>query len=276
VLPDEDASTQLAAGDKSPQQATGLSPVQPVPGRLAQAVPETYQPVRDDAASPQATGAPALVAPPQEEARIAAAAQPTGALIVPLTVATPEVATETSPTSADKIAAARPAPGGSEASPEVLDLGETYRQVLVLARRDDGQLDAAFHAADIDPSGSLRRFDDAMEGEAAVQALEDLPPPEPDLDTGIAPPLPVYRPAPVLGQRGRGHRDLGPLSPALLRVSVMADGTVGSLALLSSSGLRWLDRGVVEAVRAWEFRPAEHNQQAVPVSIELLVEFELE
>ena len=163
----------------------------------------------------------------------------------------------------------------------MLELGETYRQVLVLARRDDGQLVAAFHAADLDRSGSLRRFDDAepvtlLEGEVAVQALEHLPLPEPDLDTGIAPPLAIYRPAPVLGQRGRGHRDLGPLSPALLRVSVMADGTVGSLALLSSSGLRWLDRGVVEAVRAWEFRPAEHNQQAVPVSIELLVEFELE
>ena len=124
-----------------------------------------------------------------------------------------------------------------------------------LARRDDGRLDAAFHAADVEPSGSLRRFDDeepaaAMEAEA-VRVLEDLPPPEPDLDTGIAPPLPVYRPAPVLEHRGRRHRDIGPLSPALLRVHVLADGTVGSLALLSGSGLRWLDRAVVEAVKAW-------------------------
>jgi len=271
----EDAGAPLAARDEPLQPAEEPRPLPPEAGRLAHAAPETYRP------SAQASGAPAPVASPQEETRIAAAAQPTGVLLMPLTVATPEAAKEAPSTSADKIAAPASAAAGREAAPEVLDLGETFRQVLVLVRRDDGQLEAAFHAADIDRSDNLRRFDDAepvtlLQGEVAVQALEDLPPPEPDLDTGIAPPLALYRPAPVLGQRGRGHRDLGPLSPALLRVHVLADGTVGSLALLSSSGLRWLDRAVVEAVSAWEFRPAERHQQAVPVSIELLVEFELE
>ncbi len=273
ALPDEDASAQPATRDEPPQQARDLGPLQPEPGRMAQAAAQTYEP------SPQATGVPAIVAPPQEETRIAAAGQPTGVFTIPM-VAAPEAATETPPTSTDEIAAPAQAPARRAATPEVLELGETYRQVLVLARRDDGRLDAAFHAADVEPSASLRRFDDeepaaAMEAEA-VRVLEDLPPPEPDLDTGIAPPLPVYRPAPVLEHRGRRYRDIGPLSPALLRVHVLADGTVGSLALLSGSGLRWLDRAVVEAVRAWEFRPAERHQQAVAVSIELLVEFELE
>jgi TonB family protein len=195
---------------------------------------------------------------------------------------TPEAATETPPASAAEIAAQTPASAGTGASaPTLPDLGETYRQVLVLAWRDDGDLEAAFHAADSDRSDSLRRFEaggpaTTMQGEAAVQALEDLPPPEPDPDTDIAPPLPVYRPAPALGQRGRGQRDLGPLSPALLGVQVLADGTVGSVALISGSGLRWLDRAVVRAVKAWEFRPAEQHRQAVAVTIELLVEFELD
>jgi TonB family protein len=280
ALPDEDASAQPATLEEMPQQAVELDPVQAETGRVAQAATEPDQALRNETASPQASGA----APAQQETRIAAAVPPTGALSRPLNVATPEAAAPTPtppPTSADKIAAPAAARAGRGASPDVLELGETYRQVLVLAQRDDGQLEATFHAADIDRSGSLRRFDDGepaavMKGETAVQAEEDLPPPEPDLDTGIAPPLPVYRPAPVLRQQGRGHRELGPLSPALLRVNVLADGTVGSLALISSSGLRWLDRAVVEAVRAWEFRPAERHQQAVPVSIELLVEFELE
>ncbi len=275
ALPDDDASAPPASRDEAPQQARDLNPLQPEPGRVAQVSAEARQP------SPPATGVPAAVAPPREETRISAAGQPTGVLTMPINVARPQAATEPPATPATEVAATAAAPAGRGALPEVLDLEETYRQVLVLTRRDDGQLDAAFHAADIAPSGGLRRFDDerpatAVEAEAVMPAPDDLAPPEPDLDTGIAPPLPVYRPAPVLQRRGRGHRDMGPLSPALLRVNVLADGTVGSLALLSRSGLRWLDRAVVEAVKAWEFRPAERNQQAVAVSIELLVEFELE
>ena len=46
--------------------------------------------------------------------------------------------------------------------------------------------------------------------------------------------------------------------------------------MISGSGLEWLDRALAEAVRAWEFRPAERHQEPVAASIELLVEFELE
>jgi len=275
--PEADSGAQPAARDALPQAATAPSTTQPEPVSVAQAAPETYQPLTGEALPVQGAGEKAA----PEETRIAAALspQPAAALIAPRGAPTTEGTVPTPAASADVM----PAPGSVEPGQpiEILDLGQTFRQVLVLAQHENGEMDAAFYAADASPSGTLRRFDEgasitAMEGEGAGRVLEDLPPPEPDPDTGIAPPLPIYRPAPALRRPGRGQRDLGPLSPALLRVNVLADGTVGSLALLTGSGLRWLDRAVVQAVRAWEFRPAERLEQAVPVSIELLVEFELE
>jgi protein TonB len=41
-----------------------------------------------------------------------------------------------------------------------------------------------------------------------------------------------------------------------LRVEVLADGTIGGIEVLESSGSEVLDRAAVEAVRKWGFRPA--------------------
>ncbi len=273
--PGDPSGAPAAALEAPPQETTIPGPARPEQNRLAQAAPETFQPLAREAEPVQVAGIP----PSRQETSRAVVSQHFGGL-----PASPRTATPERTASTPRAAAADPGTPtsvGHRAPPEILDLGETFRQVLVLAQLDNGELHAAFHAVESDPSMSLRRFEpeDAagtLEGEAFLRALEDLPPPEPDPDTGIAPPLAVYRPAPVWRQRGRRQRDLGPLSPALLRVHVQADGTVGSLALLSGSGLRWLDRALVEAVQAWEFRPAERLQQTVPVSIELLVEFELE
>jgi TonB family protein len=276
----EAPDTRLASRDAQPQPATQQPTAQPEAARVAQATPEADQEL--DPLLPADSGAP--VAAPREESRIATARQPAGGLLIQPGAAPPEVVAESQQASADSRGTESPAASEPAASPDLLDLldlGETYREVLVLAQGDGGNLDAAFHRAETDASGRLSRFDagdpaGTMEGESVGSARERLAAPEPDPDTGIAPPLALYRPAPVLGQRARGRRDLGPLSPALLRVHILADGTVGTLALISGSGLRWLDRAVVEAVRDWEFRPAERHQQAIPVSIELLVEFELE
>lgn len=273
--PGDPSSAPAPALEAPPQETTIPGPARPEQNRLAQAAPEAFQPLAGEAEPVQVAGIP----PSRQETSRAVVSQHFGGLPASPRTATPERTTSTPRAVADD--PGTPTFVGHRTPPEILDLGETFRQVLVLAQLDNGELHAAFHTVESDPSMNLRRFEpeDAagtLESEAFLRALEDLPPPESDPDTGIAPPLAIYRPAPVWRQRGRRQRDLGPLSPALLRVHVQADGTVGSLALLSGSGLRWLDHALVEAVQAWEFRPAEHLQQAVPVSIELLVEFELE
>jgi len=48
-----------------------------------------------------------------------------------------------------------------------------------------------------------------------------------------------------------------------LRLQVRADGSVGEVQLLSSSGSMRLDRAAMEAVRGWRFRPATRGGQAV-------------
>jgi TonB family protein len=250
---------------------------------LADAAPASSRPPRNETDSELPAPAQPAGELPRAETRVADARPVPGAL----TLAPTAGGTQTSPTRpADVQPTAEATPGPAtgtgpdlEAVPlEGFELGETLRQVLVLAQRQDGDLSAAFHGSDLDV---LQRFDDA--GTDALEAeemrrrvVEEVPAPQADLETGIVPPVPVFRAAPELRARARRQRELDLVGPALLHVAVLPDGTVGSLALISSSRLDWLDRAVLRAVEAWQFRPAERDGEPVPVVVELLVEFELE
>ncbi|MDR9500526.1 MAG: energy transducer TonB [Desulfurivibrionaceae bacterium] len=62
----------------------------------------------------------------------------------------------------------------------------------------------------------------------------------------------------------------------LLEVVVLADGTVESLALHTSSGYTLLDKSAVFAVQAWRFRPARREGVAVASRVLVPIHFILE
>jgi TonB family protein len=222
---------------------------------------------------------------PREETRIAdggVSPEPAtlvviGAPAVPAEPSTPAAISEQE--AADGRSAA-PAAGGSsrrhEGWSEATDLDTTLRAVLVVSQGDDGELAAAFRGAE--GEAGLNRFeeDSLLGAEAAPSLEEQLPPPEPDPETGIAPPLAVFQPVPDLGERLREAHRRDVLSPLALRLLVDEEGAVAAVTPLSSSGLGWLDRAVADAVKGWEFRPAEQDGEPLPVVVELVVEFDLE
>lgn len=59
----------------------------------------------------------------------------------------------------------------------------------------------------------------------------------------------------------------------LLRVGVSAEGTVRSIRLARSSGLRSLDGAALDAVEQWRFRPAQRGGAAVPCSVLVPIRF---
>jgi outer membrane biosynthesis protein TonB len=251
---------------------TGEDPREPLPGVRAPGVEE------EPTSLAPSTG-PDLPTP-REDTRIAAAdpaPQPTG-LVVVAPAAVP-AAEAISPAEAPGQEAATAHGGYSRRtlSPEATDLGTTLRTVLVVGQGEDGELAAAFRPAEGD---ALSRFEEGSQlgAEAAPAFPEEPTPPEPDPDTGIAPPRPVLRTAPEMGERLREAHRREALGPLALRLRVIEDGTVAGVEPLpgSSSGLPWLDRAVTDAVAGWEFLPAELHGEPMPVVIELVVEFDLE
>ncbi|MEW6186021.1 MAG: energy transducer TonB [Thermodesulfobacteriota bacterium] len=71
-------------------------------------------------------------------------------------------------------------------------------------------------------------------------------------------------------------RDQGWQGTVLLKVNVLKDGSVGSLALQRSSGYPVLDRSALKAVRDWKFIPAKKEGQPVEMEVQVPVKFRLE
>ena len=67
------------------------------------------------------------------------------------------------------------------------------------------------------------------------------------------------------GQEGR----------VLLRVEVLTNGNVGSVALEKSSGIDSLDTAALDTVRRWRFRPARKNGQSVTATVQVPIRFAL-
>lgn len=103
---------------------------------------------------------------------------------------------------------------------------------------------------------------------AASAVVEPGPKPAPQ----VTPPRPVYAPAPeypgfrLAVEPAAGLASGLPIRPEgrlRLRLLVRADGTVGAVELLVSSGDAELDRAAVTALRGWQFEPARRDGQPV-------------
>jgi len=66
-------------------------------------------------------------------------------------------------------------------------------------------------------------------------------------------------------------RRAGVQGTALVRVRVLADGTVGEVLIEQSSGNSDLDAAAVEAVRRWRFEAARRG--GAPVAVWVLIPF---
>lgn len=85
---------------------------------------------------------------------------------------------------------------------------------------------------------------------------------------------PLYRlnPPPPYPQVARLRRYEG---VALLRVLVLADGTVGTLHLEKTSGYSVLDNAALNAVRSWAFAPGRRGGAPVAMEVQVPVRFAL-
>lgn len=61
----------------------------------------------------------------------------------------------------------------------------------------------------------------------------------------------------------------------VLKVRVLADGTVAAVTVATSSGHEVLDEAALEAVRAWHFVPAKQGGKAVESTVNVPINFNL-
>jgi protein TonB len=102
----------------------------------------------------------------------------------------------------------------------------------------------------------------------AVAAPEPVPapPPAPSEAVAVSRPMPVYPPL---------SRRLGEAGRVRLMVQVLADGRVGEVSVVESSGYARLDEAAIEAIRRWRFTPATRGGEPVASWREQAVRFSL-
>lgn len=127
------------------------------------------------------------------------------------------------------------------------------------------------------------------------RAIDTLPPPEPAPETPPAPPAPPTPPAPeppapavTPPQVNAAHgaappivypalsRRLGETGTVLLHLHVLADGRIGAVNVLWSSGFPRLDRAAADAALRWRLTPARRGEEPVAMWYRWPVQFELE
>jgi len=125
----------------------------------------------------------------------------------------------------------------------------------------------------------------------APEPSSSLPPTEPPPASGSSPPV-LTPPRPLLRTYPAypGTFELSirrseltseaalrlPEGRARLRLLVRADGTVGSVEVLVSSGVPELDRAAQEALRTWRFEPARQDGTPIPSYYVVWVTFQVE
>jgi protein TonB len=90
--------------------------------------------------------------------------------------------------------------------------------------------------------------------------------------SGVSSPRYAQNPKPVYPQEAR---EKGYQGKVLVRVEVLANGTVGQVALKKSSGYEALDRSALAAVKGWRFLPARKGEVTVPVWVIIPIKFQL-
>lgn len=78
--------------------------------------------------------------------------------------------------------------------------------------------------------------------------------------------------APIYPQLSRKKKEQGTV---LLLILVKADGTVGEIKLQTSSGYSRLDQAAKQAVKRWQFQPAQQDGKNIDFWYELPLKFQL-
>ena len=121
------------------------------------------------------------------------------------------------------------------------------------------------------------------------RAIDTLPPPEPAPEMPPAPPAPeppaqAVTPPQVNAAHGAAppivypalSRRLGETGTVLLHLHVLADGRIGAVNVLRSSGFPRLDRAAADAALRWRLTPARRGDEPVAMWYRWPVQFELE
>jgi TonB family protein len=153
------------------------------------------------------------------------------------------------------------------------EIGLTQRVVAVMAPDATG-ISLTF----VEPVASGAALAPAAEGMAVERAepADDLPPADPDPETGVTPPRPLDRPGVDLARAASDLRQGVPPSPLAASVTISAEGTVDDVSVLSGTGIGWLDDALVEAIRRWSFQPAALDGEPLRSVQEIVVEFDLD
>lgn len=123
---------------------------------------------------------------------------------------------------------------------------------------------------------------------APLPAVQPPPAPAPEEPAAVAAPPAPTAPAPVIGPRFDADyldnpapaypplsRRLGEEGRVLLRVYVLADGSVGQVVVRESSGHERLDRAAADTVRRWRFVPARQADEPIPAWVLVPISFSL-
>jgi protein TonB len=70
-------------------------------------------------------------------------------------------------------------------------------------------------------------------------------------------------------------RRKGITGQVLVRFHLDENGTVSHLHIKSAEPPEIFDRNTLTSLRQWRFEPAKHNRKAVPVWVEMPIEFDL-
>ncbi len=137
--------------------------------------------------------------------------------------------------------------------------------------RDRRQTEGVIHqASDALPAGGQGEPapQDLGEAPSTPEAVAPTPAPRPPAEPVLTAPRPLHTPLPdypgfrITVQPGAGPPSALPARTegrVRVRLLVLADGTVGSVDVLVSSGDPDLDRATAEALRGWRFEPARRD-----------------
>jgi len=98
------------------------------------------------------------------------------------------------------------------------------------------------------------------------------PPAEPAVQPPSAQAQGLQNRAPKYPQLSRKKKEQGTV---LLKLLVKADGTVGTISVLKSSGFSRLDQAALQAVKHWRFVPAKQQGQSIDFWYEMPMTFAL-
>ena len=137
----------------------------------------------------------------------------------------------------------------SETRPDVLDSTRAQSRLLSL----EWSSPSARRAADLAGGGSAG----TAPGESEVQPpVVAAPPPAPAPEPELVSAVQVETPEPEYPRLSRRLAEQGTVE---LRMRVLADGSVGEVAIVRSSGFERLDRAALEGVRRWRCRAATRD-----------------